>query len=112
MACDVVFIDGDKYPDPRLTDIHNMRTMAHAGSLVFFDEATTFACVSGAVPEEKCGRHWDGAPKAFNRASREGTVRVRACSKNPKPLKGHWNDFGGLTDNVCEAEYTFVQARR
>ena len=84
--------------------VHFSRAARGASTLVFVDEATTDACVYGRVPESKC-RGWDGAPKAINRASRTGLVKFANCSRNPRPLRGRWNDYGGVTDNVCVGEY-------
>lgn len=105
LRCDVAFIDGAKYPRPRLADIVHFKAMSRAGTLIFFDEATTFACVSGKVDEGRCGNAWDGAPRAFNRASRAGLVQVTNCSVNPIPTRGRYNDWAGRTDNVCSAKY-------
>ena len=104
LRCDVVFVDGDKCPDARLDDFLHLRAMATGGALVLFDEATTFECVAGLVPEQKCGWEWDGAPKAFNRASRRNLLRVTNCSRNPAPLRGRWQGYAGVRDNVCAAD--------
>lgn len=74
------------------------------GAPVFYDEATTLACVRGEVPEKSCHGHF-GAAMAYNRASREGWLRAVDCRWSPMDQAKH-GARSYERDGSCVAEYT------
>ena len=106
--CDVVFVDGGKTPDIRFKDFANFAHMAHARTLVFFDEVTTLDCVNGTIPEEGCMLDANGkkikdattakTARGTNRAASRGIISVDACKWPP--------GWAGL-DGMCAAHYRF-----
>ena len=130
LRCDVVFVDGSKYPDPRLQDLYNFRTLSRSGTVLFYDEAATMPCVKASVPSNSplCGKSDHGmgrAARAYNIAARQELVRVVDCEwprpmcsrgmvnvEGEKPGTTAWTDCKGgivgytrVEDGSCVAEY-------
>ena len=129
VRCDALFVDGAKHLEPRLEDLRNFRSITPAvrtyidarglvlwwcdsclstaaraqGAPVFYDEATTLACVRGEAPEKSCHGHF-GATMAYNRASREGWLRVVDCRWSSMDQAKHARSYE--RDGSCVAEYT------
>ncbi len=129
VRCDALFVDGAKHLEPRLEDLRNFRSITPAvrtyidasglvvwwcdsclssaaraqGAPVFYDEATTLACVRGEAPEKSCQGHF-GATMAYNRASREGWLRVVDCRWSSMDQAKHARSYE--RDGSCVAEYT------
>ena len=74
--------------------------LAAVGTL-FYDEATTMECVTGQANEKHCGGHF-GASMAYNRAAREGLVKVGACAWSKNDQK---QSNSGNRDGSCIAEF-------
>ena len=132
VRCDALFVDGAKHLEPRLEDLRNFRPITPVvrpyigtqygsglgrrdsclmsmaaraqGAPVFYDEATTLACVRGEAPEKSCKGHF-GAAMAYNRASREGWLKVVDCRWSPTD-EAKWGTRSYERDGVCVAEYT------
>lgn len=107
--CDVLFVDGAKYSEQRWLDLQNFRKLAYPGALLFYDEAASLECVRGEVDEASAAcESPEWASKAYNRAAKQGLVKVIDCIW---PIK-NGNKYGGLPkkgtsghDGSCLAEY-------
>ena len=85
--CDVVFVDGDKSYAGRYRSLVDLRDASRNGAHVFMDEVTREDCINGTYGgyehETTCfglnAGYWP-AVRAYNRASREGWLRVRRCA--------------------------------
>jgi predicted O-methyltransferase YrrM len=109
LSCDVLFVDGSKFPEQRLLDLHNFRRLAKSGSVLFYDEASSLPCVMGEVPETSrlCSGN-EGAAIAYNRAAREGLVKVTECRwaiTEDGKIRGGIPKKGHIGDGSCVAEY-------
>jgi hypothetical protein len=85
-------------------DCKIMRNMSHSATVLLFDEASTGACVRGEVEEAACGasQAGGGVPRAYNQASRQGTITVGECAWPPKYLE---------KDGVCAARFQWPVRR-
>ena len=97
LDCDVVFVDGAKFTEQRLIDLHRFRQLSHRGGILFYDEAMSLPCVNGTIDESHplC-RGEDGASRAYNRAVKSGLVKVVDC---------RWAFLKRPSDGSCVAEY-------
>ena len=94
-----------------MLNLIDMRNMSTPGStLLLFDEATSEACVNGTLREgdptcsgrtEPKGLGIHGSARAYNRASRAGLIRVKACAKTPYQDES----LGNRMDTLCVGEY-------
>lgn len=128
LRCDVVMVDGSKFPEPRYLDLQSFRALSRCqavalapspkrehsppspptarlrspGAVLFYDEASSLACVNGSVPpySRMCGG-FEGAARAYNRAAREGLVRVVDCAWAGADDVG----YRRTGDGSCVAEY-------
>ena len=90
-ACDAVFVDGDKSYAGRYASLARLRAVSRDGAAVFMDEVTSEACVNGTYASVEHERHcrdrnanyWP-AVRAYNRAAREGWLRVQRCAWPPR----------------------------
>lgn len=103
-TCDAVFVDGDKSYTGRYNAMVKLRSVSRNGTAVFMDEVTTEPCLNGTfatVPHEHHCRHlnkgyWPSV-RAYNRASREGWLRIERCV---------WPPFYPY-DGICLARFLF-----
>ena len=86
-GCDAVFVDGDKSYAGRYHSLVELRAVSRDGAHVFMDEVTREDCINGTYAghdhETNCfdlnGGYWP-AVRAYNRAAREGWLRVQRCA--------------------------------
>ena len=106
-VCDVLFVDGAKFAEQRWLDLQNFRRLTRPGAVLFYDEATTLECVKGEVSENSPLCHGlDGASKAYNRAAKQGLVKVVDCRWAVRGVPGGGlNKKGVVGDGSCVAEY-------
>ena len=106
LQCDVLFIDGAKFPDQRFVDLHTFRKLARSQAVLFYDEAASLPCVRGQVPEKSslCSSP-DGASKAYNRAAKQGLTKVIDCRWAVRGKAGYPKEGKSGGDGSCVAEY-------
>jgi len=102
LKCDAVFVDGDKSYAGRYHSLVALRDVSRADAYVFMDEVTREDCINGTYAddghEKNCfrlnGGYWP-AVRAYNRAAREGWLRVQRCAW-PKTVR---------FDGICLARF-------
>lgn len=101
VKCDVVFLDGGKSYELRMSDLMNFRNISHEKTLVFMDEVTSHDCVFNRGDRSKCtfqGSMWSGCSLAYNQAVRDGVFETVYCPTT-EVLPG---------DSFCQGRYLFA----
>ena len=89
LRCDLSFVDGDKTYEGRYATLVALRGASSNLALVFMDEVTSKECVDGTYASDssehkrRCAAlargYWPSV-HAYNRACREGWLRVHRCA--------------------------------
>ena len=101
--CDVAFVDGDKSYAGRYRSLIALRDASRRSAHAFMDEVTREDCINGTYEDDYdhetvcrhlSAGHWP-AVRAYNRAAREGWLRVERCAW-PKTVR---------FDGICLARF-------